>query len=139
MTIVIAISIALPLAAVLLVVSALFHRISLKRIDHEMASFPCPYCAHPFGVKAISNGQDCSPFEELWPLQGKLVHCHPVLGSVKCEHCGSCCVIRLNRDGGQFGPRLSVDDAEQIARIKAMSPELLGEMKAWLAEKRRSL
>jgi hypothetical protein len=136
MTSLIATLIALALVAFLVVACALFNRISAIRVVHEMAAFACPYCSCPMGLKAISDGRDCSPYEELWNLHGEVVHCHPVCRSVKCERCSNCCVIRLNREGEQFGPRLSLVDAEQIARIKEMSPELLGEMKTWLAEQK---
>lgn len=136
MIFVLAAMISLSLVAFLLIVGVVLHRMSAKRAFHEMVAFVCPFCSRPMGLKAIVDGRDYTPFDVLWDLQGKLVHCHPICRSVKCDQCGNCCVIRLNREGEHFGPRLSLENGEQIARVKAMSPEQVIEMKTWLAEQK---
>jgi transcription elongation factor Elf1 len=104
----IAILIAVLLTAAMLYLGALARRIAEKRVLREMAAFACPSCLHELGVKAVSEGRDCSPFEELWDVKGALLHCRPICRSIRCQQCGKSIELRLNRQGERFGPRLSV-------------------------------
>jgi hypothetical protein len=79
-----------------------------RRTFREMANCPCPACGQPLGFEAVQRGWDCSPWEELWSDGvNHLIHCHPVMREVGCVRCGQQCVVRLNRQGAFFGPRLS--------------------------------
>src|SRR5262245_24018061 len=78
----------------------------------EMAACTCPGCGHPIGFAAVQRGKDCSPFEELWEDgENEPVHHHPEERAVTCGLCNQMCVVRLNKEGDFFGPRISAKDA----------------------------
>jgi hypothetical protein len=122
--------IVVPLAALLFGVGVVIGWITQQLVFRELATVACPFCLLPIGLRAVAEGRDCSPMEELWEVEGALLHCYPICRSIKCEHCDDCFVVRLNREGERFGPRLSIEqDPEGMA-----TPELKSELRAWLAE-----
>ena len=93
--------IATSLTALLLCLGS--RRLAARRVYREMATFACPFCLCRLGQKAVAEGRDYSPFEVLWEVDGALVHCHPICRRIKCEKCGECIDLRLNREGERFG------------------------------------
>jgi hypothetical protein len=113
MDLLLAFVIAVPLAALLLVVCALISRWGERRMLQEMARAACPKCGTVVGLRVVMEGKDCSPWEEFEVGEGgDLVHWHPDCRSVRCGRCAHCFVIRLNRDGDCFGPRLSIEESD---------------------------
>ena len=130
MNLLIAVLIAISLTALLLWLGEVARRVAERRVCREMATFTCPFCSRQLGLKAVSAGRECSPFEELWAVDGVLVHCHPICRSIKCEQCGECISLRLNREGKRFGPRLSSEDCPE----ERAAPEVVAELREWIAD-----
>jgi hypothetical protein len=133
-TILIAFAAAVLIASAIVFAIAVISRISAARNFRVMASAKCPRCTNPIGLAAVKNGRECSPFEELWTDDDEVtVHCHPQIRRVECVHCHECVEIRLNKEGPRFGPRLTAVGGETRLLEKGVHPEVVAEMKSWLA------
>jgi hypothetical protein len=132
MNLLIAALIVISLTVLLLCLGEVARRLAERRVSREMAAFACPFCMCQLGLKAVAKGRDYSPFEVLWAVDGALVHCHPICRRIKCEKCGECIDLRLNREGERFGARLSSENCPE----KKAAPEVIAELRGWIADHR---
>lgn len=108
-SLIIAAAIAIVATLTFLRVCRLLGERSHRRACREMENVACPKCSVPIGFAAVVAGDDESPWEELWGIGPEFEHCRPVCQKVVCPACREPFVIRLNRQGEQFGSRLSTE------------------------------
>ena len=108
-----ALLLAIAATAALIVVPSILEYFLTRRLFMRFAQLQCASCHSPVGLEAVRSGKDVSPFEEVWgDGTDHFSYCQPTCRVVSCPRCKHNWILRYNGQGSQFGPEMSVTEAD---------------------------